>query len=187
MEEIRCSIEFREDDSRESPGRIVGTLLSYGKRSTDRPEVFAPDSLTFGKDLVLNRQHERRAPIMRFTPEVRGRDLVIDAKLPNTTAGRDAAFEVRSGLLRGLSIEFVSTREEIAVGFGGSFPASFEARAWLIRQRTAVRRCRFVGKAGGWNDGGKGEAFKAARGGDVGRGGAESGGQRFEQIGRCNR
>ena len=112
-DEIRCSIEFRADDSRESPGRIVGTLLVYGERAGDRPEVFAPDSLTFADGgLVLNRQHERRNPIMRFTPEVRGRELVIDAKLPNTSAGRDAASEVKSGLLRGLSIEFVSKREE---------------------------------------------------------------------------
>ena len=112
MDEIRCSIEYRADDTRESPGRIVGTLLVYGERAGDRPEVFAPDSLTFADGLVLNRQHQRGAPIMRFTPELRGRELVIDAKLPNTVAGRDAAAEVRSGLLRGLSVEFVSKREE---------------------------------------------------------------------------
>ena len=112
-DEIRCSIEFRADDSRESPGRIVGTLLTYGERSSDRPEVFAPDSLTFADGgLVLNRQHERRNPIMRFTPELRGRELVIDAKIPNTSAGRDAASEIKSGLLRGLSVEFIATRQE---------------------------------------------------------------------------
>ena len=49
---------------------------------------------------------------MRFTPELRGRELVIDAKLPNSTAGRDAAIEIKSGLMRGLSVEFVSKREE---------------------------------------------------------------------------
>ena len=37
---------------------------------------------------------------------------MIDARLPNTTAGRDAAIEVKNGLMRGLSIEFVSKREE---------------------------------------------------------------------------
>ena len=111
-DEIRCSIELRSDDSRESPGRLVGTLLVYGEKAGDRPEVFAPDSLTFAGGILLNRQHERRAPIMRFTPQVRGRKLVIDAKLPNTSAGRDAASEVRSGLLRGLSIEFIAKREE---------------------------------------------------------------------------
>ena len=67
-----------------APGRESGrdTLLVYGERAGDRPEVFAPNSLTFADGgLVLNRQHERRNPIMRFTPEVRGRELVIDAKV----------------------------------------------------------------------------------------------------------
>ena len=126
--EIRCSIEYRADDSRESVGRLVGTLLVYGERSGDRPEVFAPDSLTFaGGGLVLNRQHERKSPIMRFTPELRGRELVIDAKLPNTSAGRDAAAEVKSGLLRGLSIEFISKREENRGGIRTILAASFAA------------------------------------------------------------
>ena len=112
-DEIRCAIEFRADNSRESPGRIVGTLLTYGERAGDRPEVFEAGSLTFADDgLVLNRQHSRQAPIMRFTPELRGRELVIDSALPNTTAGRDAAKEIRSGLLRGLSVEFIAKREE---------------------------------------------------------------------------
>ena len=30
--EIRCALEIREDQSRLSPGRIVGTLLTYGER-----------------------------------------------------------------------------------------------------------------------------------------------------------
>ena len=110
MSEIRCAIELR--DETDGP-RIVGTLLTYGERAGDRAEVFAPGSLTFAAGgLVLNRQHERRNPIMRFTPELRGDALVIDAKLPPTSAGRDAAQEIRDGLLRGLSIEFNSNREE---------------------------------------------------------------------------
>ena len=113
MEEIRCKVEYRADDTREGPGRLVGTLLVFGERASDRPEVFAPNSLTFADGgLILNRQHERKSPIMRFTPELRGRELVIDARLPNTSAGRDAAAEVKSGLMRGLSIEFRASREE---------------------------------------------------------------------------
>ena len=112
MSEFRCAIEYRVDDTRESPGRIVGTLLTFGERAADRPEVFAPNSLTFADGLILNRQHQRGAPIMRFTPELRGRELVIDAKLPNTAAGRDAAIEIKSGLMRGLSVEFIAKREE---------------------------------------------------------------------------
>ena len=39
MDEIRCKIEVREDESRLSPGRIVGTLITYGERASDRPEL----------------------------------------------------------------------------------------------------------------------------------------------------
>ena len=113
-DEIRCSIEYRADDSRESVGRLVGTLLVYGERSGDRPEVFAPDSLTFaGGGLVLNRQHERKSPIMRFTPELRGRELVIDAKLPNTSAGRGRCGRSKKRVAEGIvdRVHFKARRE----------------------------------------------------------------------------
>ena len=45
--ELRCAIELRQDDSRRSPGRIVGTLLTYGQRASDRPEVFADGALSW--------------------------------------------------------------------------------------------------------------------------------------------
>ena len=106
-DEIRCRIELRADDSMASPGRLVGTLLTYGERAGDRPEVFEAGALEWSADgIVVRRQHNRAAPIMRVVPEVRGREVVIDAPLPDTTAGRDAAREVRGGLLSGLSVEF---------------------------------------------------------------------------------
>ena len=105
--EIRCSIELRADASRESPGRIVGTLLTYGERASDRPEVFEAGALSWPENgIVLNRQHSRSAPIMRVVPEIRGQSVVIDAPLPDTSAGRDTAAEVRAGLFNGLSVEF---------------------------------------------------------------------------------
>ena len=45
VNEIRCAIEFREDETRQSPGRIVGSLLTYGKRARDRAEMFKPGAL----------------------------------------------------------------------------------------------------------------------------------------------
>ena len=39
--ELRCSIEWRGDESRLTPGRIVGTLMQYETRAGDRPEMFA--------------------------------------------------------------------------------------------------------------------------------------------------
>ena len=101
-------IELRAaDEARPGPGRLFGTLLTYGERAADRPEVFEPGSLTWPADgVVLRRQHVRAAPIARVVPEVRGGAVVIDQSLPDTAAGRDAAAEVRAGLFRGLSIEF---------------------------------------------------------------------------------
>ena len=116
MSEIRCAIELRGDASRESPGHLYGRLMRYGERATDRPERFATGALRWPEDgIVLNRQHQRSVPILRFTPELRGSELWVDAALPDTAAGRDAATEVRDGLLRGLSVEFV-TRVEGLVG-----------------------------------------------------------------------
>ena len=111
-------IELRAaDEARPGPGRLYGTLLTYGERAADRAEVFEPGSLSWPDDgVVLRRQHVRAAPIMRAVPEVRGGAIVFDAALPDTAAGRDAAAEVRAGLFRGLSIEFKADREQRDAG-----------------------------------------------------------------------
>ena len=116
-DEIRCAIECRADETRQSPGRLVGRILRYGERALDRPEVFEAGALTWPADgVVLNRQHERGAPIMRVVPELRGAELVIDQPLPDTQAGRDAATEIRAGLMRGLSVSFAAQRQAFAGG-----------------------------------------------------------------------
>ena len=33
MTEIRCAVEFREDETRKGPGRLTGTLIRYGDTS----------------------------------------------------------------------------------------------------------------------------------------------------------
>lgn len=110
--EIRCSIEFREDESRRTPGRIVGILIEYETRATDRNEKFRDGALSWDPaGVVLNRQHDRRQPIMRFTPVVEGRALKIDEPLPDTNLGRDLATEIRNKLFTGMSIEFQATKE----------------------------------------------------------------------------
>ena len=117
MGEIRCKIEVRQDETVAGPGRISGTLLQYGERASDRPEVFEPGALSWPTNgVTLRRQHSRSAPIMRVIPEVRGASVVIDAPLPDTSAGRDAAREIRDGLLPGLSIEFRATAQRYVAG-----------------------------------------------------------------------
>ena len=117
MDEIRCSIELRADDTRQSPGRIVGTLLTYNKRALDRAEIFSPGALHWPDNgIILNEQHNRQAPIMRFTPELAGDELRIDVALPDTQRGRDAATMIKNGTMTGLSIEFRSEAEGRSAG-----------------------------------------------------------------------
>ena len=119
--EIRCKVELREDDTRQSPGRLYGVLLRYLERASDRPELFERDAfdldaITASGGIVINRQHKRGSPIMRVIPELRGDELVVDQALPDTEAGRDAAVEVREGLMRGLSIEFKALQARMVSG-----------------------------------------------------------------------
>ena len=48
---------------------------------------------------------------MRFVPTVEGREVRIDAALPDTQRGRDSAVMVRNGTLTGLSVEFMAEDE----------------------------------------------------------------------------
>ena len=116
-DEIRFQIEVRADEARQGPGRLVGLLMKYGAQATDRRELFENGALEWPEGgVVLNRQHTRKSPILRFTPEINGDEVRIDVQLPDTTSGRDAAVEVRSGLLRGLSVEFRSLKERVSGG-----------------------------------------------------------------------
>ena len=102
---IEC--RYVEDDTRQSPGRIVGTLLTYGETSRDRPERFLRDSLDWDTTgIVLNEMHVRSQGIMRVHPFLDGDILWVDEPLPNTQRGRDAATNVQDGLFTGLSVEF---------------------------------------------------------------------------------
>ena len=117
MDEIRCAIEIREDTTRQSPGRLVGVVINYNEKASDRPEIFEDGALTWpAEGVVLNRRHVRGAPIMRITPEVRGSAVVVDQALPDTQAGRDTATEMRSGLFTGLSVEFKAIRQKYEGG-----------------------------------------------------------------------
>ena len=125
-----CGIEIRE--SKDGPGRLVGTIMKYGERAKTRAEVFAPGSLEFPPDgIVINRQHVRGFPIMRVQPEVRGAEIVIDAPLPDTMAGREAATEIRNGLLVGLSVEFRARRQHY-IGGVRTITSAFAQRAGLV-------------------------------------------------------
>ena len=116
MDEIRCSIKI-EDRAEGKPPHLTGTLMVYGQQATDRAERFEVGSLSWPDGgVVLNRQHQRGSPILRFTPVEKDGKLVIDEPIPATTAGADALAEIRSGLFRGLSIEFKAITEAFVNG-----------------------------------------------------------------------
>ena len=110
-------IEYRADEDRRGPGRLRGVLVRYGERRADGREVFRRGALEWpASGIVLRRQHDKFNPILRALPEVRGDEVVLDVELPDTAAGRDAAVEVRAGLLRGLSVEFRALVAEVVGG-----------------------------------------------------------------------
>ena len=117
MDELRCTIELRADDSRQSPGRLVGELMRYETRARSRREMFSAGSLSWPEDgIILNLSHDRKQPLMRIIPEVRDLAVIVDQILPDTQRGRDAAVMIRDGTLRGLSVEFISQAEGLREG-----------------------------------------------------------------------
>ena len=112
MDELIFEIRQADDPTRESAGRLVGTLLRYNEVAEDRREVFAPGALTWPEDgILINVMHERKSPLLRAIPFQDGDAVKIDARVPSTAAGRDAITNIREGVYTGLSIEFHSRAE----------------------------------------------------------------------------
>ena len=112
MDELVFEIRSAEDPTRESPGRLVGTLLTYEERANDRAEVFVKGALTWPADgILINEMHNRLTPVLRAVPFLDGDAVKIDAAVPNTARGRDCIENIRAGVWGGLSIEFRSRSE----------------------------------------------------------------------------
>ena len=96
MDEIRCSIKI-EGRAEGKPARLTGTLMVYNERARDRPEVFEVGSLKWdASGIVLNRQHNRAAPILRLHPV---------AALVDSGSYEGATVEARERALRDLEWE----------------------------------------------------------------------------------
>ena len=112
MDHLLFECRAADDPTRESAGRIVGTLLKYGEQASDRGEVFLPGSLSWDQaGIIINEQHNRAAPIVRATPFLDGDEVRIDVKVPPTQRGRDAITNIKAGVWGGMSIEFKATSE----------------------------------------------------------------------------
>ena len=112
MDTLDFEIRFEADPTNQSPGRLTGTLLRYSTPANDRPELFTPGALHWpDAGIIINQQHDRQKPIVRAIPFESDGAVMVDVPLPNTTAGRDAAENVRQGILTGLSVEFRAEQE----------------------------------------------------------------------------
>ena len=112
MEELACEIRYEVDESRQSSGRLRGVIISYEKQAGDRKEVVSRGAFHWRDGgIIINDQHRRESAIVRATPFLDGDDLMIDTPLPDTQAGRDAATNVRDGVLTGLSVEMAVESE----------------------------------------------------------------------------
>ena len=117
MDNLLIEVRFVEDHSRQSPGMLTGTLLTYGERARDRAEKFLPGSATWPDEgFIVNEQHNRAAPICRVRPFMDGNALKVATPLPNTQRGRDAALNVQEGILTGLSVEFYAKSAQVVGG-----------------------------------------------------------------------
>ena len=86
MDGLLIPIEFRQDESRESPGRLVGVLLPYEVRAGDRPEMFEQGALRIPPEGVLLREmHRRDSPIMKIHPYLE--NLPVRQHSPELPAG----------------------------------------------------------------------------------------------------
>ena len=152
-EHVYCAVELHADPG--GPGRLTGTIATYGEESRDsRRHVFAPGALRWDSaGIVLNRQHTRAAPITRIVPMMDGDRIVVDQVLPDTAAGRDAAAEIRGGLMTGLSAEVRIDRDKHdggrrliqaaeLVGVGLVDRAAFESTRVTVHERQRARRRR---------------------------------------------
>ena len=89
-ERLMVPLEYRADDSNDSPGVLTATLMTYGQRGRIRPELFEMGALHWGDDgIVIRELHPPKdaqgrpiittPPIMRGMPFLENRELKISA------------------------------------------------------------------------------------------------------------
>ena len=117
IESRAVEIRLEADPERLGPGLLVGCLVPYETRASDRPEMFEAGSLEWPTEGVLLREmHDRQRPIARFIPVATDTEVRVKITLPDTTAGRDAKANVLAGVYAGLSVEFRALKETMRDG-----------------------------------------------------------------------
>ena len=91
MENLLIPLEFRQDETRQSlRGFARGVLMTYGTKARDREEMFEMNSLHWDPSGIVDstNMHNRQAPILRAIPYLEGRELRINAPLPQHHQGQ---------------------------------------------------------------------------------------------------
>ena len=127
--EVRCIVSVDEDRDRRGPGRLRGMILPFGRVAQDRREIFTPDSVRFPKGGIRLLLEHRGREVMRFEPTIDSRGIHVDALLPDSPEGREAAEAVRDGKSKGLSIEFRAASSRLVQGVREVTDALVEAAA----------------------------------------------------------
>lgn len=120
MKPERRYAELRaEPDGRRLTGRAIvygdTARLPWGRERIEAG-AFAPVG-----DVILNRQHDRGAPLARtggggLVLRDGAAALELEATLPDTRAADDVLALVRAGVMRGLSVEFRAVAERMDGG-----------------------------------------------------------------------
>ena len=125
---LREKLETRYTEFRaEADGRrLRGTLIKYGDVAMlpgGIAERFMPGAFgdVAGLDVILNGHHDRARPLARtggagLVLEDSADALTMAATLPNTRDADDTLELVRTGVLRGLSVEFKALAEHMEAG-----------------------------------------------------------------------
>ena len=120
-----ADIETRFSEIRAEDGnRLTGTVLRWNDIGIIAGQAERFSHGAFGDvaalDVILNVQHERTRPIARSGGGLSLQDgpesLRMAAELPQTRDAADTLELVRSGVLRGLSVEFRAIRESFVDG-----------------------------------------------------------------------
>ena len=112
-ESVVVPVEYREA-SGDTRARLVGCILAVGRVASDRREIFVPGSVQFPAAGVRLLLEHRGREILRFQPveNVASGEWRIDAELPDTAEGREAAELVKTGRRPALSVEFFALEQQ---------------------------------------------------------------------------
>ena len=153
-------LEYRANENREDGdalGTITGVVMRYGDIATLPwgTEEFAPGAfidiagkkISATSELWSNRMHQRVQPLANtLEGSLRFKDspteLTTEIDLPDTSAGRDVEMEVKKGLLRGLSIEFRTTKDELNCDTGHRRVTVARLFGWGVVDRPAYPRSK---------------------------------------------